>query len=226
MVFPRAAWLPILTALSLEASATTPWRLVREDPARHITVETRSPQVGNYDEFRAVMTVPQPPSTVVAVLSDINAWPEWLARIRKVSVLRRDRNLSWTYVVYKLPYPFKERDTVLQSALSIEPDGHIRIRSLAVKGAPMPPGEPPRVHLEDLESTWVLSPLPDGGTRIDLSGRGEPGGLMPSILFNYNLPDEPLHTLRWLRVMLERGKYRVSPDHPDGVRAGKARPSR
>jgi len=31
---------------------------------------------------------------------------------------------------------------------------------------------------------------------------------MPPLLFNYNLPDEPAQTLRHLRQMLMREKYR------------------
>jgi len=44
--------------------------------------------------------------------------------------------------------------------------------------------------------------------RIEMWGQGEPGGYMPPLLFNYNLPDEPAQTLRHLRQMLMREKYR------------------
>lgn len=193
-------------AFSLSAVAED-WEVAREDSARLIRVYTRARDVSDYDEFRAEMRVPQPPATVVAVLSDLNAWPEWIARIRKVKRLRHEGDSNWVYVVYKLPYPFKERDTVLRSTLSREKSGVTVVRSVAVRQEPMPEQGVKRVHLYDLESVWRLTPLPDGGTKIELSGRGDPGGLMPSLFFNYNLADEPLQTLRLLRVMLGREKY-------------------
>jgi hypothetical protein len=191
------------------AAADSGWELVRDDSQRQIRVFTR-PQAGNdYDEFRSEMQVPQSLETVVAVLRDIPAWPEWIARIRKVKRLRHDGDANWVYVVYKLPYPFKERDTVLRSMLRREgASGAVVIRSQAVRDMPMPEQDGRRVHLYDLESTWRLTPLPGGGTRIELSGRGEPGGYMPSLIFNYNLPDEPQQSLRLLKLMLAREKYR------------------
>jgi hypothetical protein len=196
--------------LMTAAPAADNWDLVRDDASRKIKVYTRPQAVDNgYDEFRAEMQVPQPLETVVAVLRDVPAWPEWIARIRKVKRLRHDGDSLWVYVIYKLPYPFKERDTVLQSVLRREASGAVVIRSVAVRNPPLPEQDSRRVHLYDLESTWRLTPLPGGGTRIELSGRGEPGGYMPSLIFNYNLPDEPQQTLRLLRVMAEREKYAV-----------------
>ena len=58
-----------------------------------------------------------------------------------------------------------------------------------------------------MSSTWRLTPLPTGGTKIELTGRGEPGGYMPSLIFNYNLADEAQQTLRLLRKMLIRPQY-------------------
>ena len=52
-----------------------------------------------------------------------------------------------------------------------------------------------------------MAPLPTGGTKIELTGRGEPGGYMPSLIFNYNLADEAQQTVRLLRQMLIRPQY-------------------
>jgi hypothetical protein len=207
-----AAWLSGLLAACLMATAARAddgWDLSREDAARQIRVYTRARPGSDYDEFRAEMTVTQPVATVVAVLADVNAWPEWIARIRMVKRLRREGDRSWVYVVYKLPYPFKERDTVLQSTLVRDNSGGVVIRSVAVRNPPLTEQDNRRVHLYDLESSWRLTPLPGGGTRIELSGRGEPGGFMPSLIFNYNLADEPQQTLRLLKVMAGREKYAV-----------------
>ncbi|WP_130413913.1 START domain-containing protein [Fluviicoccus keumensis] len=203
-------WMPGLIAACLMTAALADggWELAREDASRQIRVFTRSQADSDYDEFRSEMLAPQSIDTVVAVLRDIPAWPEWIARIRKVKLLRHDGESNWVYVVYKLPYPFKDRDTVLQSVLQREAKGGVvTIRSQAVRTLPMPEQDSRRVHLYELQSTWRLTPLPGGGTRIELSGRGQPGGYLPSLIFNYNLADEPQQTLRLLRLMLARPKY-------------------
>ena len=112
-------------------------------------------------------------------------------------------------MIYKLPYPFVERDTVLYARLSKNPKTSIvTIQSNAQANYPIPQDvSVKRVRLNELSSTWQLTPLPTGGTKIELTGRGEPGGYMPSIIFNYNLADEAQQTMRLLRKMLIRPQY-------------------
>lgn len=195
--------------MSMQSAAQDNWELAKEDTQRNIQVYVRPQESNPYDEFYAQTIVQQPIETVVAVLSDINAWPQWLARIKKVQILKKQENQSWVYVVYKLPYPFVERDTVLYARLSKNAKTSIvTIQSNAQANYPMPQElTVKRVRLNELSSTWRLTPLVTGGTKIELTGRGEPGGYMPSLIFNYNLADEAQQTLRLLRKMLIRPQY-------------------
>ncbi len=195
--------------LSVVSYADNEWELAKEDTQRNIQVYLRPQLTNPYDEFYTQTTVPQPIETVLAVLADIGAWPQWLARIKKVQILKKQDNQSWVYVIYKLPYPFVERDTVLYARLSKNPKTSIvTIQSNAQPNYPLPLDlTVKRVRLNELSSTWRLTPLPTGGTKIELTGRGEPGGYMPSLIFNYNLADEAQQTLRLLRKMLIRPQY-------------------
>lgn len=202
--------------MSMQSAAQDDWELAKEDTQRNIQVYVRPQESNPYDEFYAQTIVPQPITTVVAVLSDINAWPQWLARIKKVQILKKQENQSWVYVVYKLPYPFVERDTVLYARVSKNAKTSIvTIQSNAQANYPVPPMPQEvtvkRVRLNELSSTWRLTPSATGGTKIELTGRGEPGGYMPSLIFNYNLADEAQQTLRLLRKMLIRPQYAPKP---------------
>lgn len=198
----------IFLGLSMMAWAED-WELARQDKQRNIQVYTRAQDNSPYDEFHAQTLVPQPIGTVVAVLTDINAWPQWVARLKEVNVLKKQDDQSWVYVVYKLPYPFIERDTVLHAHLIKDSKTSVvTITGYALSGYVVPTKSlVKRVRLNNISSTWRLTPLAMGGTKIELSGHGEPGGYMPSLIFNYNLPDEPQQTLRLLRKMLLRPQY-------------------
>ena len=80
------------------------------------------------------------------------------------------RAWSLVYVIYKLPYPFVERDTVLYARLSKNPKTSIvTIQSNAQANYPIPQDvSVKRVRLNELSSTWQLTPLPTGGTKIEL----------------------------------------------------------
>lgn len=199
-------WLTLLLSLPLLVHAND-WELAREDSQRNIKVYTRAQDGSSYDEFYAQTAVPQSMETVVAVLSDISAWPQWLARIKEVKQLKKEDDRRWLYLVYKLPYPFIERDAVLYTQLNKKPK-EVTVNVSALPGYPLPFAvTSKRVRLTNLNSTWKLTPLPTGGTKIELSGRGEPEGFMPALIFNYNLPDEPQQSLRMLRKMLLRPQY-------------------
>ncbi|MBK6757064.1 MAG: hypothetical protein IPI79_14360 [Moraxellaceae bacterium] len=64
-----------------------------------------------------------------------------------------------------------------------------------------------RVRLTNFSSTWRLTTLAKGGTLIELWGQGDPEGFVPALVFNYNLPDEPLQSLKQLRKMVLRPQY-------------------
>lgn len=199
----------VILSLLMQVSYAQPeWELSKEDTQRSIQVFTSSQEDSSYHQFKAVTLVPQNPQTVLAVLSDIPAWPQWLARIKQVKVLKKEKDRSWVYVVYKLPYPFIERDMVVYNQVQSLVAGQIIIKTQALNNYPMAvESDVKRVRLTNFKSTWQLSPLAKSGTKVELWGSGDPEGFVPALIFNYNLPDEPLQSLRQLRKMLLRDKY-------------------
>ena len=199
----------VILSLLMQVSYAQPeWELSKEDTQRNIQVFTSSQEDSSYHQFKAVTLVPQNPQTVLAVLSDISAWPQWLARIKQVKVLKKEKDRSWVYVVYKLPYPFIERDMVVYNQVQSLANGQIIIKTQALNNYPMAvESDVKRVRLTNFKSTWQLTPLAKSGTKVELWGSGDPEGFVPALIFNYNLPDEPLQSLRQLRKMLLRDKY-------------------
>lgn len=202
----------LLIFISTPAPAST-WELVRDDGERAIRVYLRDVPQSSYKSFYAVTQVRGTLSAVVAVLSDVPAMPEWIARMKTVKLLRRnaDREL-WVHARYRLPYPFVERETVLYSFMRQDPN--TRVVTIVTRSVPgFVAVQKDRVRLINMHSTWKLTPEKGGMVRIEFWGEGEPGGYVPPILFNYNLPDEPVQTLRNLRKMLTREKYRTKHLH-------------
>jgi uncharacterized membrane protein len=79
-----------LLFLQSVALANDEWELAKQDKERNIQVYTRPQLDSPYHEFRAQTLVEQPLKTVWAVLVDINAWPQWLARIKQVKILKKN----------------------------------------------------------------------------------------------------------------------------------------
>ncbi|HET8729802.1 MAG TPA: START domain-containing protein [Moraxellaceae bacterium] len=206
-------WMLPLLALLLQlagatASGADEWSLARRDDARDIRVYVRPMPGSTYKRFYAITRVQARLSTVVSALSDVSAMPEWIARMRSAQVVRREANREiWVHTIYRLPYPFLEREAVLHSTLHQDSTGVVEVSTRAEPG--MVPPHPHRVRLLNLRSLWRLTPESNGMVKIELWGEGDPGGYVPHLLFNYNLPDEPAQTLRNFRHLLPREKYRT-----------------
>jgi hypothetical protein len=182
------------------------WRLSRQDSLREIRVYLRAIPGSSYNSFYAITRMQTRLSSVVAVLADVPAMPEWITRLRAVKLIKREADRDvWVHSIYRLPYPFLEREAVLHSTLRQEKDGVVEITTRPEKG--FIPANPKRVRLLNMSSTWRLTPEKDGFVKIEMWGEGDPGGYVPPMLFNYNLPDEPAQTLKHLRQMLTREKY-------------------
>lgn len=198
----------ILCVLLNSLAFADEWELARHDNQRQIQVYVSSQNNSSYHQFKAQTIVEQPIGTVLAVLSDINAWPQWLARIKLVNVLKKQKDHSLVYVIYKLPYPFVERDMVLYNRVQHLNTGAILIKAQAQTNYRLPSDiVTKRIRLTNFSSTWRLTTLATGKTLIELWGQGDPEGFVPALVFNYNLPDEPLQSLKQLRKMVLRPQY-------------------
>lgn len=195
-----------LLLVSAFAQATS-WELARHDRDRDIRVYLRDIPGSSYKAFYATTRVKASLSSIVTVLSDVPAMPQWIARMKAARLLKRQANREiWVHGIYTLPYPFQEREAVLQSTLVQHDNGVVEIETRARGGMIQP--HPKRLRLMNMYSLWRLTPESQGVVRIEMWGQGDPGGFVPPLLFNYNLPDEPAQTLRHLRQMLTREKYR------------------
>jgi hypothetical protein len=205
----RSQFWALILALSaqLTFAAHEGWQLVRSDTARDIRVYLRDVPGSSYKSFYATTRTKAGLASVVAVLTDVPALPEWIARLKAARLIKREGDQQlWVHSVYGLPYPFLEREAVLHSTLSQDKSGVVEIVTRAERGAIA--ASPHRVRLTNMHGVWRLTAETGGTVKIEMWGRGEPGGYMPPLLFNYNLPDEPLQTLRNLRQMLTREKYK------------------
>lgn len=193
----------ILLFLSAPAWAAD-WQLRKQDEQRQIRVYLRDRSDRQYHDVYAVTRLPGSVHQVEAVLADIAAMPQWAPRVVHARALKRQDSQAWIYIQYRLPYPFKARDAVVLSQRS-QHEGVVTIRSQAVPGWVRE--RPERIRLHNLQSTWKLSPAGDGQVKVELWGVAEPGGLVPSMVYNYNLADDAIQTLRQLRRMAQRSKY-------------------
>lgn len=214
-------WPLLLLLLTQVVWAGDGWRLQQQDAGREIRVYLRKQAERPYDDIYAVTQIDGRVAQIEAILADVPALPEWGSRISKARLIRRDGAQAWIHIQYKLPYPLKPRDVVVKTEREIS-DGAVTVRSRSVTDV-LPP-QPGVVRLRSVQSTWRLTPVANDQVKIELWGSAEPGGLIPALIYNYNLPDDALQTMRQLRRMSVREKYHDVGKSPDEVPKAVAKP--
>ena len=180
------------------------WALKKTDKERDIRVYQRANSESQFDDIYAVTVLEGGPARIEAILTDASAMPEWLARVAQAKVISRKNDAAIIYLRYVLPYPFRPRDAVLLSRRIKTSEGMV-IEAEAV--AEKYPLQKDVVRMLGAKSRWKVTTVDEHRVKVELWGSGEPGGLIPAMLYNYNVADDAVQTLKQLRRMALREKY-------------------
>lgn len=180
------------------------WVLKKTDKERDIRVYQRASSGSQFDDIYAVTVLEGGPARIEAILTDASAMSEWLARVTQAKVISRKNDAAIIYLRYVLPYPFRPRDAVLLSRRTKTSEG-IVIEAEAI--AEKYPLQKNVVRMLGAKSRWKVSTVDVHRVKVELWGSGEPGGLIPAMLYNFNVADDAMQTLKQLRRMALREKY-------------------
>ena len=171
-----------------------------------ISVYARSQPGKAYKEFRATMTVAALPASILALLQDNAACPEWLYRCETSALLEEVSNTErYFYQVTDLPFPARSRDAVFHALLTYQQDGGIRVNMTAVEGR-VPISK--HVRIRDSSGTYLIEPVGENKTRVTWQQYIDPAGALPAWLVNSMLTDMPYRSLAAMRLKLLEEPYR------------------
>ncbi|MEO6699529.1 MAG: START domain-containing protein [Paraperlucidibaca sp.] len=194
----------VLLALLAYGAQASDWVLKKNDTARDLRVYQRAQSNSQFDGIYAVTVLEGKPARIEAILTDASAMPEWLARVTQAKIISRKADAAIIYLRYTLPYPFRPRDAVLLSRRIKNKDGMV-IEAEAI--AEKYPLQKNVVRMLGAKSRWKVTAVDEHRVKVELWGSGEPGGLIPAVLYNFNLADDAVQTFRQLRRMALREKY-------------------
>jgi hypothetical protein len=209
------ATLVLLTSASAPRAASPDWTLRRD--ADGVRVWTRPVEGSAYREFRGKMEVRAPIARAVAWIGDAPRMPEWFFRCSEARLVERVSPVEgYSYSVIDLPWPFAERDIVVQWRIADAPGGATVV---PMENAPdRLPAQPGRVRVPRASGLWRLTPRGDGVIEVELQLHFEPAGRLPAWIANAVVVDMPYWTLRNLRDRLATGR-----PHPDEARLERER---
>jgi len=171
------------------------WDLRRERDG--IEVYTAPVAGSDFNAFRAVTELCAEVPELIALIHDVDAFPEWLADTEEAQLIERTDAWQRHHVVSDTPWPLDPRDMVYEVRVLDEPDADpVRVAVIGLPDAE--PRAEGAVRLDRARGGWRLR-RGDGRTEVEFEMHVEPGGPVPAWLANMGLVDNPFDTFTALR---------------------------
>jgi hypothetical protein len=207
-----ALLMPFMLAMLLLTSPVSAddWEQVRDAEARTDVAVYVKPVADNpLNAFMGVVEVPYSMLRIMAVLGDIDRFPEWVYQCDRAEMRPEEWGRDIVHIRIKGIWPVSDRDVVTRSTIKQDPEtGTITLHSVHANDI-LPPQDG-YVRLPDLDNRFILEPLDDGWTRITFRTFVDPGGYIPAWLANLVATRAPTTTLTKMQNLLAEDRYELS----------------
>lgn len=173
------------------------WKFIKE--VSGIKIYTRDEVNSPLKSFKGEITIKANPEKVCLIIGNARNVDWWDKNIIELKVLDFIENKSARYyLVYDVPWPFSQRDLVLESRISIDPLTGDRI----VSSKPLLntiPEKPGLVRIKKYWQKWTIQTMGNGYVHVILEGFVDPDGNIPFWLYNSVITETPLKVMKALR---------------------------
>lgn len=146
-------------------------------------------------------------STIVAALNDIPEIPNWVYKTTGAKMMKRVSDREYYYYnKLDFPWPLSDRDLVLHSVFSQDPETKIA-KSVSVGIPDYIPEEDGVVRIPETRIEWIFYPTTNGKVKLEYYLRSDPGGAIPAWVVNMAVDHGPIKSMTAFRNMLKKEKY-------------------
>lgn len=180
------------------------WKLEKDQDG--VAVYSREASNG-YIQVRVNTQVKTNPSSLIRLLDDTNAAPEWIAHCRSVEIMDWFANTKRTVRTnFSAPWPLKDRDMITSSSATIDPTDKSVVIKVSDKGNQYATLSNYQ-RMRNVQGTWTTKVLEGGVLDISYQGYGEAAGSIPRWLANKLLISSSHETFSQLKKVIILEKY-------------------
>jgi hypothetical protein len=188
----------VFTSARLHAQA---WTFIKEKDG--IKIYTRTAENSTFKCFRGETvfhTTMEKLSKFIGNVENVDWWDKNVSEI-KVIYFEPDKLIKY-YLVYDVPWPLNDRDLCVEAKITVDPVTGEKV----VFAKPLLDVIPERegvVRIRNYWQKWTLKPINKNTVQGVLEGFVDPGGSVPSWLYNMVIVDTPLKVMRGMKKLVE-----------------------
>lgn len=176
------------------------WRFVKEKDGVKLYICQQSDN--KLQSFKGIAEMEFPAEKIYAKLEDINQTDWWTTDVTQFNVLIYEKDKqAQCYIVYRLPWPFVNRDLCVQITATINRlTGERKLTAVPVSGVCEINNQ--CVRINDYREEWTIIPIDKNRSRVELEFYIDPGISLPEWLVNMIVSDAPINVINALKKYL------------------------
>ena len=207
MRFSYSLLLIIFSLSFLPLSAQKGPRELKKDKSG-ITVYTRDVEGSNLKDLKLKARMKGTLSSVLAAFYDVDTYKDWAYSTTETKALKMVSDLEmYYYTVSDFPWPFQDRDLVVKSILSQDPNTKTVVSESFLESN-FYPAQNNRVRVPKFWAKWSMTPTNDGWLDIEYIISTDPGGNVPAWLVYLFIDKGPIHSIKRLQEVINQEPYK------------------
>ena len=199
--------LPLFFTIFLPIEDTN-WKI--EKVKNGITVYTHIPEGSNLKEIRMVSSAKATLSEAVAILVDVEGYPNWIYNCQSAKVINRVKNNEVIYYsVTKAPWPILDRDLVVRNTIYQNANTKA-VYSQSEAQTDIVPDITGRIRIKNMFGLWRFTPIGNGEIEIEYYIKVDPAGILPPWVVNMFIANGPYQSMLNFKAQLNNEKYKNS----------------
>lgn len=189
----------------LAAAAEYDFQLEREVGAVKIFKALDREQ--GYQRVRVQTVSDHPLEVLLHLNTDVKGWAGWMPKVLQADYVEPGTDRYIAHTRFSSPWPVKNRDSVIESKVTRNPDsGVVRLAFRTVEDRVPPSAD--YVRIPYVDGFWEFTPLPSGQVGVVYEILINPGGNVPKWMVNFEAVDLPLQTV--LKVIEQAAQHKAS----------------
>jgi len=174
------------------------WSFAKEEDG--IRVYTKAVNNSPLKSYKGEVTFHAPFLKVCSMFGNARNFDWWGPDFKNIRVLGYEPNkFVRYYYIYSMPWPLTDRDLAVNAVVNTDSvTGEYSVLSTPLLN--IVPEKPGLVRIKKYSQQWTVQPLVKGDVHVTLEGFIDPGGNVPSWLYNMLVTEMPLRTIRLLRA--------------------------
>jgi hypothetical protein len=180
------------------------WRL--EKSVEGVTLQSAAVKGSNFRASRVEAMMRGSLNTMLTIQRNPSRFPDWIDGVKESRLIDQGENFYVTHTIAPAPWPVKDRDSVVRSVVSQDPDTLAVTVRFHSEGDDIPPSKGCE-RVRSVKGFWFFMPRENGQLHVVYQNHVEPGGSIPAMLANRFALDVPFNTVRALAKEIQKPMY-------------------